>query len=60
MEYVRFLIQNASIGRVVKLELENKMLKESIKAMEASVKAATKTATTALNRVDDLKKASKK
>ena len=59
-EYVRFLIQNASAGKVSKLELEIKGLKERLTAVEVLAKNAMKKGETALNRADKAKKLAKK
>ena len=59
-EYVRFLIQKASLGRVAKLEAENKVLKEQMKTVEAMAKEAKRKGETAMNRADEAKRLVKK
>ena len=59
-EYVRFLIQKASLGRVAKLESENKSLREQLRDVEAMAKEAKRKGETALNRVDEVKRLAKK
>ena len=58
--YVRFLIKNASIGRVIKLEAENMSLKSKIKEVETLAKEARKQSDLAMNRADEAKKAAAK
>ena len=55
-EYVRFLIQKASLGRVARLEKENQALREQLKEVESVAREAKRKGETALNRADEAKK----
>ena len=55
-EYVRFLIQKASLGRVSRLEAEYRALKEQVRKIESVAKEAKRKGETALNRADEAKK----
>ena len=59
-EYVRFLIQHASIGRVERLEAQNTSLKDRVQAVDELARAAMRKGETALNRAEEAKKLAKK
>ena len=59
-EYVRFLIQKASLGRVARLENENKLLKDQLKEVEGMAKEAKRKGETAMNRADETKRIAQK
>ena len=59
-EYVRFLIQNASVGRVIRLENQYGQVKERLQSIDDLAKAAMRKGETALNRAEEAKRLSKK
>ena len=59
-EYVRFLIQKASVGRVEKLETQCASLRDRVQGVEETARSALRKGETALNRADEAKKLAKK
>ena len=59
-EYVRFLIQNTSVGRVEKLETKFASLKDRTQSVNEVARSAFRKGETALNRADEAKKIAKK
>ena len=59
-EYVCFFIQKASLGRVAKLESENKDLKEQMRTVESMAKEAKQKEENAMNGADEIKRLVKK
>ena len=59
-EYVRFLIQNASVGRVERLETQFASLKDRTQSVDEVARSALRKGETALNRADEAKKIAQK
>ena len=59
-EYVRFLIQHASIGRVEKLEIQSNSLNDKLGTVDQLSRAAMRKGETALNRAEEAKRLAKK
>ena len=59
-EYVRFLIQHASVGKVDRLESQFNSFKDRIQAIDEVARSALRKGETALNRADEAKKIAQK
>ena len=59
-EYVRFLIQNASVGKVDRLETQLNSLKDRVQTIDDVARSALRKGETALNRADEAKKLAQK
>ena len=59
-EYVRFLIQNASVGRVERLETQFASLKDRTQSVDEVARSALRKGETAPNRADEAKKIAQK